>query len=103
MNPPNKPSRQIEQPTHSGPPPQQQPAGPPPREVKQFQPIMEMEVSSPTLRRVSMDHLQDQLPIGPDDYVLNSVYNHQLDAWEVLVIVQPREDEEADTEAEDDE
>lgn len=60
---------------------------------QQPQPIAEMTVSTPTLQRVTMDHPQMQLPLGPDDHVLNTVYNPQIDAWEVLVIVQPDEED----------
>lgn len=57
--------------------------------------VEEMTVATPTLRRISMDQPNEQLPVGEDDYVLDSVYNHQIDAWEVLVLVQPpRTDEE---------
>lgn len=105
MPPYNQPTRQTEQPMHGG-PPSGQPEGPPPEGgpppgVQQPQPISEMTVSTPTLRWISIGHPGEQIPIGPDDYVLDSVYNHQIDAWEVLVIVQPREAE-AD-EKEDDE
>jgi hypothetical protein len=72
-----------------------------PSEGRQRQPISEMMVSTPTLRRVSIDHPQAQIPLGPDDYVLDSVYNHQIDTWEVLVLVQPREEEEGEEEDED--
>jgi hypothetical protein len=71
-----------------------------PAEGTQPQPISEMSVSTPTLRWVSIDHPGTQIPLGPDDYVLDSVYNHQVDAWEVLVLVQPAEEPDED---EDDE
>lgn len=58
-------------------------------------------MSTPTLRWVSIETLQDQVPIGPDDYVLNSFYNQQIDAWEALVVVQPRGDEEEEEEDEE--
>lgn len=102
MNPYNPPGSQAEPSHRSQFQEQQQAYGPstasqPPDDVQEPQPISEMTVSTPTLRWVSIDHPAAQVPLGPDDYVLNSVYNPQLDAWEVLVIVQPR-DEEGDDE-----
>jgi hypothetical protein len=61
--------------------------------AQQAPPISEMSVSSPTLRWVSIGHPQDAVPLGPDDYVLDSVFHPQMNTWEVLVLVQPREDE----------
>ena len=57
-------------------------------------PIGEMSVDSPTLRWVSIDRPGASVPIGSDDYVLESVFNPGIDAWEVLVLVEPRETEE---------
>ena len=95
------------QPTQGGPPTQGQseplqPPGPQQQAAAQPTPIGEMDVDSPTLRWVSIEHPQDAVPIGPDDYVLESVFNPGIDAWEVLVLVQPREGEDA-TEPEEDE
>jgi len=53
-------------------------------------------VSTPTLLRVTLGRPGEEIPLGPDDYVLDSVYNYQLDAWEALVIVQPREADDED-------
>lgn len=61
------------------------PAGRPPEP----QPVPELAVSTPTLLRLTIGHPADHVPIGGDDYVLDSTYNPQIDAWEVLVIVQP--------------
>lgn len=51
----------------------------------------EMDVSLPTLRWISMQHPQQVEPLGEDDQVVNSVYNSQLNTWEVLVLVNPTE------------
>ncbi|WP_255196168.1 hypothetical protein [Halorarius litoreus] len=96
MNPPNEPGHQVQQPMYNE-PPQQQPEGVPPG-GQQYMPLSELQVSTPTLCRVSLDQPQEQLALGPDDHVLDSVYNYQLDTWEALVIVQPREDEDEDDE-----
>lgn len=53
-------------------------------------------MATPTLRWVSIGHPSEQVPIGPDDYVLDSLYNYQIDAWEVLVIVQPDDADDRD-------
>lgn len=66
--------------------------------TEQLPPISEMSVSTPTLQWVSIGHPQEQIPIGPDDYVLSCEFNHNMDAWEVLIIVQPTEAEEDDDE-----
>jgi len=65
-------------------------------------PIGEMSVDSPTLRWVSIERPGASVPIGPDDYVLESVFNPGIDAWEVLVLVEPREAEEDEDEDEAD-
>ncbi|MFC7177070.1 hypothetical protein [Halosegnis marinus] len=71
--------------------PEQQAAG-----TGEPMPVAEMSVSTPTLRRVSMNYPNEQLPLGENDYVLESVYNPQLDAWEALVLVRPEDDEGSD-------
>lgn len=59
--------------------------------------IEEMDVSSPTLRWISIDHPKTEIPIGEDDRVLESIFNLEYDTWELLVLVQPTEgDEESD-------
>jgi hypothetical protein len=82
MNPDNPVGRQVEQ----------QAQGRPPGGAREPDPISEMTVSTPTLLWISMDRPLEQIPLGPDDHVLDSNFNHQIDAWEVLVIVQPDEE-----------
>ncbi|NHN42734.1 hypothetical protein G9C85_13995 [Halorubellus sp. JP-L1] len=77
-----------------------QPPGTQQQAAPQTTPIEEMDVDSPTLRWVSIEHPQDAVPIGPDDYVLESVFNPGIDAWEALVLVQPRESEDEDEDEE---
>lgn len=106
--PPHDP-RQTEQPAQGR--AQQGPAGqggPPPQgefggTTQQVPEVSASRPTTPTLRWVSIEHRQDQVPIGPEDHVLNSVYNAQADAWDVLVVVQPGETEEADAEEEGEE
>ena len=81
-------------------PPTQPPEGGQPRGPPQPESISEMDVSAPTLQRVTIGHPQERVPIGPEDYVLNSIYNYQTNTWEILVLLQPRESE-ADEEAEE--
>lgn len=104
MDPYNQPGRPAQQPMQ-GHPSQGQPASPaqtgsPPQSAQQ-QPLSQTSVSTPTLRWVSIDAPEMPVSLGPKDYVLESVYNHQLDAWEVLVLVRP--DESEDEEDEEDE
>lgn len=66
--------------------------------VQQAPPVSQMDVPTPTLRWISIGHPQEQIPIGEDDYVLQSVFNHQIDAWEILVLVQPEEGDEDEEE-----
>jgi hypothetical protein len=115
MNPYNQQGRQTDQPTQGGRPTQRtQKHGQPPMQGGHSQPetmqppgtereapagptpIGEMAVDSPTLRWACIEHPEEAVEIGPDDYVLESVFNPGRDAWEVLVLVQPREDEEED-------
>lgn len=77
----------------------------PPRETtgqstqtQQPAPVFEMDVTSPTLRWVSIQHPQQPIPIGDDDYVLDSFFNVQYNTWEVLVLVEPGEEPDADDE-----
>lgn len=56
-------------------------------------PISEMSPSTPTLRWASIGDPSEQIALGDDDYVLDSYFNPQFGRWEVLVIVQPREDD----------
>lgn len=55
-------------------------------------------MSTPTLRRVSIGGPGEQVPLGEDDYVLDSYYDPQRDAWTVLVLVQPTDPEDDETE-----
>jgi hypothetical protein len=57
------------------------------------EPIPEMGVDSPTLRWVSIQHPQEPAAIGEDDYVLDSFFNPQYNTWEVLVLVEPDEEQ----------
>lgn len=106
MYPNDQPQRQIEQspqgtnPQGSGMPPEVHPESGGQATVGQRKPISEMSVSTPTLRWISIPHPQEQVPIGTDDYVLDSSYNPSMDAWEVLVLIQP---DETDEEEEEDE
>lgn len=98
MDPPNYPGREREQMMQNDPQRRSRGRAPtggtPQSEPQGAQPLSEMTVTTPTVCRVTMDHPQARLPIGPSDYVLNSVYDHQRDAWEVVVLVQPNEAEE---------
>jgi hypothetical protein len=98
MEPYNQPGWQSEQSTQGGFQQGQSEQVPPADAPVEEEPISEMVVSTPTLRWVSIDHPQTRIPLGPDDYVLDSVYNHQIDAWEVLVLVEPREQEASEDE-----
>lgn len=69
--------------------------------AQQPQPPGEMTVSRPTLRWVSISHPQQGVPLGEDDYVLESVFNPQYNTWEVLVLVQPTGEEDEEDEAEE--
>jgi hypothetical protein len=53
-----------------------------------------MSVSTPTLRWVTVGSLQEQVAIGQDDHVLDSVFDPQRGVWSVLVLVQPTEQSE---------
>jgi len=55
--------------------------------------IEEFSVSTPTLRWVALETFGEQVPLGPNDHVLDSVYNHHVDAWQILVLLQPTEEE----------
>lgn len=68
--------------------------------VQQAPPVSEMTVSTPTLRWISIGHPQEQVPIGENDYVIESVFNPQMDSWEVLVLLQPGETDEDEDEEE---
>jgi hypothetical protein len=74
----------------------QQQAPAPGGRVQQPQRISEMDVSTPTLRWVTVSGPMDQVPLGVDDYVIDSVYDPQAAAWSVLVLVQPGEQAEMD-------
>lgn len=84
------------QPTGSAEPEVPPPGSGYPQGAQQRGPVSEMAVETPTLRWVSIGHPAEDVPIGPDDYVLDSVYNPGTDAWEVLVIVQPGDDGDGD-------
>lgn len=63
--------------------------------------VSEADEETPTLRWISIGHPQERTAIGEEDYVLDSFYNVEIDAWEVLVIVRPGDDD--DEEDEEDE
>ena len=65
-----------------------------PTQAQGPEPVTEMDVQSPTLRWVSLQHPQQPIPIGDSDYVLDSFFNVQFNTWEVLVLIEPAEDEE---------
>lgn len=81
--------------TARGPPPETSPpkTSPPEAEHRPAAPA-EMDVSTPTLRWISLTDPQDTVALGEQDYVLDSVFNMQYGSWEVLVLVQPTETEE---------
>lgn len=64
-------------------------------------PMEEGGVSTPTLRWVSLSDPQQAVALDTEDYVLDSFFNAQYGVWEVLVLVQPTEGEEEETEDED--
>lgn len=70
------------------------PVATPPETEHQSVAPAEMDVSTPTLRWVSLADPQDTVDLGEQDYVLDSVFNMQYGIWEVLVLVQPTETEE---------
>jgi|GEM_PF-6677539 len=51
-----------------------------------------MDVTTPTLRWVSVPHPQQPMAIGEADEVLSSFFNVQFNTWEVLVLVHPKEE-----------
>ena len=102
MTPYEQPGRPTDQPMQSNRPAggadRIPPGGGQQGAVQQMPPVSEMSVSTPTVRWITIDHPRDQVTLGEDDYVLQSVFNHQRDAWEVLVLVQPRESDEEEEE-----
>lgn len=53
----------------------------------------EREVTTPTLQWVTLSGPQDRIPLGEEDYVLESIFDMERGCWEVLVLLQPSEDE----------
>lgn len=51
----------------------------------QFTGAQEQRPTGPALRWVRLDNPMAMLPIGEDEEVLDTVYNPQFNAWEVLV------------------
>lgn len=72
-----------------------------PAPARQPDRLREMDISSPTLVRVSIAQPDGRVTLGPDDRVLDSLYNQQFDRWEALVVLQPREESE-DADEDDD-
>ncbi|WP_435346366.1 hypothetical protein [Haloarchaeobius sp. HRN-SO-5] len=52
-------------------------------------PATEGSVSEPTLQWVQIGSQQEQVTLGPKDYVLDSFFNPQYGTWEVLVLLKP--------------
>ncbi|WP_137283200.1 hypothetical protein [Halorussus salinisoli] len=55
--------------------------------------IAEMDITEPTVTWLEVSHPQQPIPIGENDRVLDSEFNHQHDVWEVLLVALPEDEE----------
>lgn len=55
--------------------------------------IVEMDITGPTLTWLELDQPKQTIPIGENDRVLDSRYNEEYDAWEILLVALPDDDE----------
>ncbi|MFC7080770.1 hypothetical protein [Halorussus caseinilyticus] len=60
--------------------------------------IAEMDITEPTVTWLEVSHPQQPIPIGENDRVLDSEFNHQQDVWEVLLVALPEDEGEEEDE-----
>lgn len=66
------------------------------RQRREHQRITDIDITKPTLTWLQCTQPHQPVSIQDDDRVLDSRFNPQLDCWEILVMIMPREEREAD-------
>lgn len=56
------------------------------------------DIDSPCLEWVTIDHPDEMYVLADDDYVLDTYFNPEYDAWEALVLLRPGEEDDEDDE-----
>lgn len=57
-----------------------------------IEPVRE-ELDTPCLEWITIEHPDDVYVLREDDYVLDSYFNPEFDAWEALVLLKPQREE----------
>ena len=66
------------------------------QELREHERITDIDITEPTLTWLQCSQPHQPISVRDDDRVLNSRFNPQLDCWEILLLVLPHEEREAD-------